>query len=51
MLGIQLARYVCEACGYMEEWVDKEDIPRLNQKYPTMYNIEGQEKAARLSFF
>ena len=37
VLGIQLARYVCEACGYMEEWVDKQDIPRLNQKYPTMY--------------
>lgn len=26
-------RYVCCDCGYLEEWVDKEDIPRIKSKY------------------
>ena len=31
--AVLVHRYVCCACGYSEEWIDKEDIPRLKQKY------------------
>ena len=26
-------RYVCCGCGYTEEWVDTEDIPKIKKKY------------------
>ena len=26
-------RYLCEACGYSEEWVDLEYIPKIKAKY------------------
>lgn len=26
-------RYVCCKCGYSEEWIDKEDIQKLQKKY------------------
>ena len=31
-------RYVCTGCGYSEEWIDKDDIPRLDEKYPQIFN-------------
>ncbi|ONI39087.1 hypothetical protein AN639_02565 [Candidatus Epulonipiscium fishelsonii] len=30
---ILVNRYVCCNCGYSEEWIDKEDIPKLKKKY------------------
>lgn len=30
---ILVHRYVCCSCGYSEEWIDKEDIPKLEKKY------------------
>lgn len=26
-------RYLCCNCGYSEEWVNKEDIPKIKKKY------------------
>ncbi len=26
-------RYLCCSCGYSEEWIDKEDVPKLKKKY------------------
>lgn len=26
-------RYVCCNCGFTEEWVNKEDIPKIKKKY------------------
>ncbi len=26
-------RYVCCSCGYSEEWIDKEDLRKLKEKY------------------
>lgn len=31
--AILVDRYLCCACGYSEEWIDKEDIPKLKKKY------------------
>lgn len=31
--AVLVHRYLCCACGYSEEWIDKEDIPRLVKKY------------------
>ena len=31
--AVLVHRYVCCACGYSEEWIDKEDISRLKEKY------------------
>lgn len=31
--AVLVNRYVCCACGYSEEWIDQEDIPRLVKKY------------------
>lgn len=31
--AVLVHRYVCCVCGYSEEWIDKEDIPRLKEKY------------------
>ena len=31
--AILVDRYLCCSCGYSEEWIDKEDIPKLKKKY------------------
>ncbi|MGM9642123.1 MAG: hypothetical protein ACI3XI_02825 [Eubacteriales bacterium] len=31
--AVPVNRYVCCSCGYSEEWIDKEDIPKLKKKY------------------
>lgn len=31
--AVLVHRYVCSSCGYSEEWIDKEDIPRLKKRY------------------
>lgn len=30
---VKVPRYVCCKCGYSEEWIDLEDIPKLEKKY------------------
>lgn len=35
--SVAVIRYVCTGCGYSEEWIDKADIPRLQEKYPRVY--------------
>lgn len=30
---VKVPRYVCCNCGYSEEWIDLEDIPKLKKKY------------------
>ena len=27
--AIPVARYICCNCGYTEEWIDKEDLPKV----------------------
>ena len=31
--AVLVHRYVCCACGYSEEWIDKEDLRKLKEKY------------------
>ena len=31
--AVLVHRYVCCSCGYSEEWIDKDDIPKLEKKY------------------
>ncbi len=31
--AVLVDRYVCERCGYSEEWIDTEDIHKLKKKY------------------
>lgn len=31
--AVKVQRYLCCRCGYSEEWIDKEDIPTLKNKY------------------
>lgn len=31
--AVWIHRYVCCDCGYLEEWVDKEDIPTIKKKH------------------
>lgn len=31
--AVLVHRYVCCNCGYSEEWIDREDIKRLEKKY------------------
>lgn len=31
--AVLVQRYVCCSCGYSEEWIDKEDIPKLERKF------------------
>ncbi len=31
--AVLVHRYVCCDCGYSEEWINKEDIPKLKKKY------------------
>lgn len=30
---VKVPRYMCCACGYMEEWIDPADIPTLQKKF------------------
>jgi len=31
--AVLVNRYLCCSCGYSEEWIDREDIPKLIKKY------------------
>jgi len=31
--AVMVNRYLCCNCGYSEEWIDKEDIQKLKNKY------------------
>lgn len=31
--AVPVQRYLCCGCGYSEEWIDREDIPKLKKKY------------------
>lgn len=31
--AVLVNRYVCATCGYTEEWVDLEDVPKLKKAY------------------
>ena len=31
--AVLVHRYVCCRCGYSEDWIDREDIPKLEKKY------------------
>jgi predicted nucleic-acid-binding Zn-ribbon protein len=32
--GVRVTRYVCDKCGYLEEWVESNsDLERLREKY------------------
>lgn len=31
--AVSVNRYVCCNCGFTEEWIDKEDIEKLEKKY------------------
>ena len=33
--AVKVHRYLCCRCGFSEEWIDEEDIPRLKKKYQT----------------
>lgn len=30
---VEVKRYVCCDCGFSEEWIDLEDIPKLRKKF------------------
>lgn len=32
-IAVRVHRYVCEACGYTEEWIEAEDIKKLKQHF------------------
>lgn len=34
--AVLVKRYVCCRCGYSEEWIDQQDIPKLEKKYPKL---------------
>lgn len=31
--AVLVNRYVCCSCGYTEEWIDSEDLPKLKKKF------------------
>ena len=31
--AVPVHRYVCCECGFSEEWIDREDIPKLKEKF------------------
>lgn len=31
--AVLVNRYLCCKCGYSEEWINEEDIPKLKKKY------------------
>lgn len=34
---VPVTRYVCCDCGYTEEWIDEEYLPRIAGKYPRLW--------------
>lgn len=30
---VKVPRYICGECGYTEEWIDVEDLPKLKKKF------------------
>lgn len=32
--AVLVDRYICCSCGYTEEWIDTDDIPKLEKKFP-----------------
>lgn len=34
--AVLVKRYVCCGCGYSEEWIAQEDIPKLEKRYPKL---------------
>lgn len=35
--AVRIHRYVCCSCGYSEEWIDPEDIEKLEEKYGIIF--------------
>ncbi len=35
--AVRIDRYVCCSCGYSEEWIDRVDIPKLEEKYGIIF--------------
>ncbi len=33
MSAVPVDRYLCASCGYSEEWVDTDNIPRIEKKF------------------
>lgn len=31
--AVEVTRYVCCQCGYSEEWIYQEDIPKLKERF------------------
>ena len=31
--AVKVNRYVCRGCGYSEEWIGREDLPKLEEKF------------------
>lgn len=31
--AVLVHRYVCCSCGYSEEWIDKEDVQKLKERF------------------
>ncbi len=31
--AVMVNRYICASCGYSEEWIDKEDMAKLEKKF------------------
>lgn len=31
--GVPVNRYICGDCGFTEEWVNLEDLPKIKKKY------------------
>ncbi|HHX36691.1 MAG TPA: hypothetical protein GX717_01760 [Clostridiaceae bacterium] len=31
--AVPVQRYICCDCGYSEEWIERENIPKLKKKY------------------
>ena len=29
--GVKVNRYICCSCGYTEEWINREDIPKVKE--------------------
>lgn len=35
--AVGVHRYLCCGCGYSEEWIDMEDIPKLKDKFDMVF--------------
>ena len=40
--AVWVHRYVCCSCGYLEQWVDREDIPQIQQKYLRHFHFDDE---------